>query len=160
MKIINNIKTSSIYYTIDNGVESKINPEEEKIFADFELSLGKSCLSIYWKNGYNQNNFIIHDKIQCNDGIYTIIAPYRIPKLTFQPFNTKKDTYCDEEYRMVGEEIKNLSHGDCYKNNCSCLGGRDNKHNPHILVANLMYLIDHGPLTEEQLKTIINDMFN
>lgn len=155
MKIVNNLDFSIIYYTIDNGLESSIFPREEKTFV-----LGKSRLAIYWKNGYNENNYMIRDQVQCNDGIYTISAPYKIPKLTFEPWDPEKDTYCDEEYRMVAEESKKLSQSQCFKNNCACLGGRDNKHNPQTLVEHLMYLVHRGPLTEGQLRSIVHDLFN
>jgi hypothetical protein len=151
---IKNETNGYIYFVINNKEPEKIDK-----CSDIEFVYGMK-LCIFYKQS-NGNNFYLIDTNIFINGIYTIyckklcdiICP---PKLSFESFENENE-YNQQQYIIVGEQIRNLTHTECYIKDCSCI--KNLKDNLLVLKIHLNFLIENGIVTENQLNNILKDMF-
>ena len=143
---IQNLETTTVIF-VDYGDRTT------SVFPGQEISLpfiNQQLLKIYWKNGYNDNNYMIN-QIQCIPGYFCVYTSeyIRIPKIRFEPHLrlNEFDPPVEEQAIGVGKELLKLMSCECYNNNCSCMQNIEEM---------LNILITKGFVTSYQLDSILN----
>jgi hypothetical protein len=152
---IKNSSNTIIYLKIKND-EYLIHTEEKYNFIIKKFD----NIEIAWKNCNNEFNIMVKQQQEIS-GIFKIYNKYYRsmagpPQISFETKDTDSDVYSDNQYKIIGDAMKNITQCKCYKMNCPCLHGLLDDND--LLIFQLKSFVSRGFITEKQLKKIISDM--